>query len=233
MRIEGRLRSGRRVRRQKIGVLRGIEMGSGRRGLRRGRSGGERLRSWRGARGNELPERGDAAAIAGAEDAVVGSADICFDAGVVNFFASVAGGAEKRDEAELLFRFADGRKVDLPKIEVHVKEGDAVSVQAGLLADLADDADVGFLVFFRPAEDEFLFGRKLVAREDAGAVKAEKDGGGALGEHAAVQIGADEDDGDLFRDTSRAAHRERWASGRPWRAGGRNNLVPGEKEVES
>lgn len=189
------------------------------------------MRSGRGGRGNGLPESGDAAAIAGAEDVVVGGANVGFDTGVVNFFTGVAGGAKKSDDAELLFKFVDGRKVDLPEIEIHVKESDAVAVLAGILADVADDADVGFLVFFGPAKDEFLFGRQLVAREDAGAVKAEEDGGGALGEHAAVQIGADEEDGDLFRDTSRAAHRERWASGRPWRGGERDNLVPWERKL--
>ena len=45
-----------------------------------------------------------------------------------------------------------------------------------------------------------------MAGKNAGAVKAEKDGGGVLGEDAAAQIGADEEDGNLFRDASAAAH---------------------------
>ena len=77
---------------------------------------------------------------------------------------------------------------------------------AGLLADVADNADFGFCVFFRPAKDEFLLWGKLVAGKNAGAVKAEENGGGVLGEDAAAQIGADEEDGNLFRDASAAAH---------------------------
>jgi len=49
-----------------------------------------------------------------------------------------------------------------------------------------------------------------VAGKNAGAVKTEEDGGGVLGEDAAVQIGADEEDGDLFRDASTAAHNLWW-----------------------
>ena len=59
-------------------------------------------------------------------------------------------------------------------------------------AKVADDADFGFTVFFGPAKDELLLGRKFVAGENAGAVKAEEDSGGVLREDAAVQIGADE-----------------------------------------
>lgn len=47
--------------------------------------------------------------------------------------------------------------------------------------DVAHDANIGFLVFFGPAQDEFLFGRKFVLRKDAGAVKAKEDGTGVLG----------------------------------------------------
>ena len=53
-----------------------------------------------------------------------------------------------------------------------VEEGDAVGVVPVLGTDLADDANFGFLVALRPAEDELLFGRELVAGEDASAMKA-------------------------------------------------------------
>ena len=46
-------------------------------------------------------------------------------------------------------------------------------VLTGALAEMADDADVGFLVFFGPAEDELLFRGKFVAGENAGTVEAE------------------------------------------------------------
>jgi len=46
-------------------------------------------------------------------------------------------------------------------------------VLTGALAEMADDADVGFLVFFGPAEEEFRFGRELVTGRNAGTVEAE------------------------------------------------------------
>ncbi len=45
-----------------------------------------------------------------------------------------------------------------------------------------------------------------MAGKNAGAVKAQEDGSGVLGENAAIQIAADEEDGNLFRDASAAAH---------------------------
>ena len=187
------------------------------------------MRSGEGRAGDWLPEGGASATLAVAKDAIVGGADVGFDAGVVDFFERVTRGADERDEAELLFRVGDRRKVDFPEIESLIEEGDAVGVEMALSANVTDDADVGFLVFFGPAEDELLLGRELVAGEDAGAVKAEEDGGGALGEHAAIQIGTDEEDGDFFRDAGRAAHGEEGANERPLRTAGRDNLVPREE----
>jgi len=201
------------------------------RGLRRsGRllSGGELLNC-----GGRLPERGGAATFARTENAFVGGADIGFDAGVVDFLEGVAGGTDERDETELFFAAGDGRKIDFPEIEIEVEESNAVGVAARLFANLADDADVGLLVFVGPAEDELLFGGKLVAGKNAGTVKAEENSGSALGKHAAVQIGADEEDGDFFGDAGRAAHGEEGASERPEEREGQDNLVPGEKEVDS
>jgi hypothetical protein len=122
----------------------------------------------------------------------------------------LATGAGEREKAELPFHGADRGEVDFPKIEVLVKEGNAVRVATVLLAELADDANVGFLVALRPAEDEFLLGGELVAGEEAGAVKAEEDGGGGLGKDLAVQVAPDEEDGDFFRDATAAAHNLWW-----------------------
>jgi len=119
-------------------------------------------------------------------------------------------GADEGEKAELLFRGADRGKVDFPEIEVGIEEGDAVGVLAVLRAKLADDADFGFLVALGPAEDELLLGGKLVAGEEAGAVKAEEDSGGGLGKDFAVQIAPDEEDGNFFRDAARAAHNLWW-----------------------
>jgi hypothetical protein len=180
-----------------------------------------------------FPEGRRAATLAIAKDAFAGGADVGFEAGVVNLFESLAGAADEGKEAELLFHFADGGKIDFPEIEILAEKGYAVSVAAGLFADVADDADFGFLVFFGPAEDELLLRGKLVAGEQGGAVKAKEDRGGGFGEHAAVQIAADEEDGDFFRDAGRAAHGEEWASEKPEEGREGDNLVPREKEVES
>ncbi len=120
-----------------------------------------------GGAGGGFPERSGSTAFARAEDAIVGGADVGFDASVVDFFQSAAGAAAEGDEAEILFDIADGRKIEFPEIEILVEEGRAVGVETGLFADLADDADVGFLVFFGPAEDELLFRGKFVAGENA------------------------------------------------------------------
>ncbi len=233
MGVEGRLGNGESGLNRGNGTRRGLGI-CGRRGsLLRRRSGGwlngGELLNW----GGRLPERGGAATLAGAENAFIGGADIGFDAGVVDFFEGVAGGTGERDEAELFFPIGDGRKIDFPEIEIQVEESNAVGVAAGLFANLADDADVGLLVFVGPAEDELLFGGKLVAGKNAGTVKTEKNSGSALGKHAAVQIGADQEDGDFFGDAGRAAHGEEGASERPEEREGQDNLVPGEKEVDS
>src|SRR5207245_2661359 len=91
-----------------------------------------------------------------------------------------------------------------------VGEGDAVGVLAGLRAEAADHSDFRFFVLFGPAKDELLLRGKLMAGKNARAVKAEENGGGVLGKDAAVQIAADEEDGNLLRDASAAAHNLWW-----------------------
>ena len=113
-------------------------------------------------------------------------------------FSRVLQELQTREKAELLFQGADGGKVDFPEIEILVEEGHAVGVLAGLLADVADNADFGFLVLFGPAKDELLVGGELMTGKNAGAVKAEEDGSGGFGENAAVQIAADEEDGNFL-----------------------------------
>ena len=157
-----------------------------------------------------FPEGGGSAAFAIAEDTFVGGADVGFDAGVVDFFDGLAGGADERDEAELVFNFTDGRKVDVPEIDVRIEKSHAVGVEAVLGAEMADDADFGFFVFFSPAKEELLFGGELVSGDDAGAVEAEEDGGGGFGENAAIQIAADEEDGNFLRNASASAHNLWW-----------------------
>ena len=117
--------------------------------------------------------------------------------------------------------------------EAHVSEdlelladfGADVAV-AELRAETADNADVRFLVLFGPAKDELLLRGKLMAGENAGTVKAEEDGGGGLGEDAAIQIAAHEEDGELLRDA--AAHNLWWQVGGQRRGSGRTIWYQGE-----
>ena len=153
-----------------------------------------------------LPKGGGAAAFAEAEDAFVGGADVGFGTGVVHFFESLAVAADEGEKAQLSLRGGNRRKVNFPEIEVGIEEGDAVGVAPVLGTDLADDADFGFLVALRPAEDELLFGRELVAGENASAMKAEKDSGGMLGKDFAAEVAPDEEDGDFLGNASAAAH---------------------------
>ena len=62
-------------------------------------------------------------------------------------------------------------------------------------------------------EDELLFGGKLVMGNDTGAVEAEENGVGGLGENLAGEIAADQEDGDFFRDAAAAAHNLLWHAG--------------------
>src|SRR5712692_10824572 len=103
-----------------------------------------------------FPKSRRAATLAVAQDAFVGGADVRLETGVVDFFQSIAGAADEGEEAKLLFQGADGREVDSPEIEMGIEEGHAIGVPAGLLADVADNADFGFCVFFRPTKDELL-----------------------------------------------------------------------------
>jgi len=134
---------------------------------------------------------------------------------------TVGAGGEEFEEAEV----AEDLELlpDFPEIEIEIEESNAAGVAARLFANLADDADVGLLVFVGPAEDELLFGGKLVAGKNAGAVKAEENSGSALGKHAAVQIGADQEDGDFFGDAGRAAH-DLWWQARGQRSGKRKTI---------
>jgi hypothetical protein len=120
-----------------------------------------------------LPKRGSGAKLAKANHALVRCADIGFNAGVIDFFKRVTGGTDQRQKAEFLFGVADGRKIDAPEVQVLVEESDAVSVLAGLLANVPDHANFYFAVFFRPAKDKLLLRRELVAGKKASAVKTE------------------------------------------------------------
>ena len=65
-----------------------------------------------------FPKSRRAATLAVAKNAFVGGADVRFEAGVVDFFQSIAGAADEGEEAKLLFQGADRREVDSPEIEI-------------------------------------------------------------------------------------------------------------------
>lgn len=156
--------------------------------------------------GRGLPEGGRPAALAEAHDAFARGAHIGFDSRIVNFFERAAGVARERNHSHFAFEITDGRKLDPPKIEFGVDKGHTVGVIAVAAAKLADDADFRFSVAFGTAEDEFLLGRKFVFGEDAGAVKTEDDGLGALGKNFAVQIVTDQNNWNFLRDAAAPAH---------------------------
>jgi hypothetical protein len=160
-----------------------------------------------------VPKGRRAAALAEAKDTFIGGADVRFDAGIVHFFESLTRVADEREEAEFPFDGRQGRKFDVPEFEAGIHEGHAVGVDALLSAELADDTDFRFLVELRATEDHLLFGAELMTGEEARAVEAKEDGLGGLGENAAAQIAADQDDGDFLRNASAAAHNLLWQAG--------------------
>lgn len=171
-----------------------------------------------------FPERGGAAMFAEADDALAGVADIGFDAGVIDFFERAAGMAGQGEKTHFSFELGDGRKIDFPEIEIGIEEGYAVGVEFTRGADVADDANFGFLVALGPAEDEFLLGGEFVARKDTSAVEAEEDGVRVFRENSAVEIAADQDDGNFFRNASSAAHNLLWQAGS--QSGTRSGPIP-------
>ena len=123
---------------------------------------------------------------------------------MVRHFSGAATGALQERLAGLLFRIGQTRKVEAPKIDLGIQERDAVNVHIAVGPDLAHDASFDFFVGFLAANDEFLLGREFVLRHDSGAVAAEHDGFGALGEDAPFDVAANEGDSDLFRNACAA-----------------------------
>jgi hypothetical protein len=157
-----------------------------------------------------FPKSRGATAWTKTEDASGRGEDVRFDAGLVDFFEGLAGIADEREEAAFHFGGGQGRKVDVPKLQIWIGEGNAVGVNTLLSAELADDADFGFDVAIGAAKDELLLGGKFVMGNDAGTVEAEENGVGGLGEDFAVEIAADQEDGNLFRNAAAATHNLLW-----------------------
>src|SRR5262249_15562968 len=150
------------------------------------------------------------AALAIAQDSPVAGADVCFKAGVVDFLERLTSRADQGEYPELSFARGQRWKLDLPELQLWIKEGNSVgeSVVAG--TKLADYPNVSFLVSRRPAQHKLLFRRKLVFGSHTGAMEAEQHGVGALRENFALQIGADEEDRDLLGDAAAPAHALLW-----------------------
>lgn len=159
-----------------------------------------------GGAGSRLPKCARAASFAESDNAPAGSADIRFETGIVDLFERFARGAHETEEAQLSFHSANRGKLEAPEVEIGIEEGHAVGVNPFVRTDVADDADFCFFVVLRPAKKEFLLGRQLMPGEDASAMQAEKDGLGGLGEHTAVEIAPDQEDGDFLGDAAAPAH---------------------------
>ncbi len=178
------------------------------------RKGGRRARIYPG--GGErpglarLPDGGVAAALAIAQNSVIGGNDVGFDTVIVNALPRLTHIADQSENSEFLFLRRWWRELHLPEIQNGIEKRDAVCVNARVFSDLADHADFRLFVAFRPAQNHFLFGRKLVPREKACAVEAEENSLGFLRKNPARQIGTDQDDGNLFRHASASAHNLLW-----------------------
>jgi hypothetical protein len=144
------------------------------------------------------------------KDAFIGGAEDGFGAAVVHLVDGFAGVAHQGQKAGFDFRGGKRGKFHAPEIQVGINEGEAVSMDAVGGAHFADDADGSFAVAIGATKDELLFGRKLVMRNDAGAVEAEEDGVGGLREDFAVEIAADQEDGNFFRDAASDTHNLQW-----------------------
>ena len=107
-----------------------------------------------------------------------------------------------------------------------IKERNAVGIDAGGFTDLSHHEDFRLFVVFRPAKNHLLFGRKFVPGEEAGAVEAEEDGLRLFGKNLARQIGADQDDGNLFGDASASPHNLLWQDGGQNQTARGTNFVP-------
>ena len=140
------------------------------------------------------------------QDALVGGANVSFDAVVVNFLSRLADITDQKNNAKFLFSGGRRGKFHLPKIPNVIKERDAISVDAGVRADLANHADFRFFVALGPAKNHFLFRRKLVPGNEAGPVETEHHSFCGLRKNLAAQIGADQEDGDFLRDAAASAH---------------------------
>ena len=75
-----------------------------------------------------------------------------------------------------------------------------------LRAELANDPDFRFDIAIGATKDELLFWGKLVMGNDARAVEAEENGVGGFRENLTVEIAADQEDGNFFRNAAAAAH---------------------------
>ena len=129
---------------------------------------------------------------------------------LVNAFGRLTHIADQSEDTEFLFLWRGRREFHLPEIFNVIKESNAVGVYARVLTDLADHADFRFFVAFGPAKNHLLFGTKFMLGEQAGAVEAEENGLRFLRKNPARQVGADQDDGNLFGDASASAHNLLW-----------------------
>jgi hypothetical protein len=144
------------------------------------------------------------------KNAFIRDEDARFDAGVIKLLDVLAGAAHQRQLACCDFGGSQRRELRAPKMKVGINESQAIGVDAVGGTHLADCAACRFAIAIRTTKDELLLGGKFVMRNNASAVEAEEDGVGGLGENLAVEIAADQKDGNFFRNAGGDAHNLQW-----------------------
>ncbi len=86
----------------------------------------------------------------------------------------------------------------MPEIEVRIAEGDSIDFAVGVIAELTDQADIGFAAGLDKAEGEDFVGRELVAGDDSRAVAAKNERVCFFGKDTAGSVRPEEKDGELF-----------------------------------
>ena len=149
-----------------------------------------------------------------ADHKVVRDTHVRFDTVVLDALDGFAIATSQGITAEFPLDGRNRRKLYFPEVLHRIGEGDSIGIATGVCADLADHANFRFLVALGPAQNEFLFRREFVLRNDARAKKAKHHSLGRLGKNLAVQIGTDKKDGNFLRDAAASAHNLLWQDSR-------------------
>jgi len=152
---------------------------------------GDRLRG-------DSPNGRECAAVAVANQPAMNRADVEFKITVLQQNRGAAKTAFQVERWTRGFAGRGRREFELPEIDLLIDEGNAVSVDFFLRANLTENADSRFTIGFQRAQNHFLIGNKCMGRENSRAMQAEDGGLGILRKEAALDVGTNEHDGNLF-----------------------------------